>query len=61
MTKILARKKNGKKCQSVTGFKNVEGALSKHLNIGLNWKSALKAKLNWVAFEVSLRNPPKDH
>ena len=34
MTKILARKKNGKKCQSVTGFKNVEGVLSKHLNRG---------------------------
>ena len=34
MTKILARKKNGKKCQSVTGFKNVEGALSKHLKVG---------------------------
>ena len=37
MTTILARKKNGKKCQSVTGFKNVEGVLSKHLNIGLGW------------------------
>ena len=35
MTTILARKKNGKKCQSVTGFKNVEGVLSKHLNRGL--------------------------
>ena len=34
MTTILARKKNGKKCQSVTGFKNVEGVLSKHLNVG---------------------------
>ena len=34
MTTILARKKNGKKCQSVTGFKNVEGALSKHLKGG---------------------------
>ena len=34
MTTILARKKNGKKCQSVTGFKNVEGALSKHLKVG---------------------------
>ena len=34
MTKILARKKNGKKCQSVTGFKNVEGVLSKHLKVG---------------------------
>ena len=35
MTTILARKKNGKKCQSVTGFKNVEGVLSKHLKVGL--------------------------
>ena len=34
MTKILARKKNGKKCQSVTGFKNVEGVLSKRLKVG---------------------------
>ena len=34
MTTILARKKNGKKCRSVTGFKNVEGVLSKHLKIG---------------------------
>ena len=34
MTKILARKKNGKKCQSAAGFKNVEGALSKHLKVG---------------------------
>ena len=34
MTTILARKKNGKKCQSVTGFKNVEGVLSKHLKGG---------------------------
>ena len=34
MTTILARKKNGKKCQSVTGFKNVEGVLSKHLKWG---------------------------
>ena len=34
MTTILARKKNGKKCQSVTGFKNVEGVLSKHLKVG---------------------------
>ena len=38
MTTILARKKNGKKCQSVTGFKNVEGALSKHLKVGF-WSS----------------------
>ena len=37
MTTILARKKNGKKCQSVTGFKNVEGVLSKHLKGGLGW------------------------
>ena len=35
MTTILARKKNGKKCQSVTGFKNVEGVLSKRLKVGL--------------------------
>ena len=37
MTTILARKKNGKKCQSVTGFKNVEGVLSKHLKVGFHF------------------------
>ena len=42
MTKILARKKNGKKCRSVTGFKNVEGVLSKHLKGGIVTKSRLE-------------------
>ena len=42
MTTILARKKNGKKCQSVTGFKNVEGVLSKHLKVGFDTPVTLK-------------------
>ena len=44
MTTILARKKNGKKCQSVTGFKNVEGVLSKHLNVGSSQKDRCGTK-----------------
>ena len=46
MTTILARKKNGKKCQSVTGFKNVEGVLSKRLKVGLGQVLLSKLRIN---------------
>ena len=50
MTTILARKKNGKKCQSVTGFKNVEGVLSKHLKVGFQNESWMwiNSKNKWM-------------
>ena len=45
MTKILARKKDGKKCQIAAGLKNVEPALNKHLNIGFLHKGKQENKV----------------